>query len=358
MKMKKSPTKNLKNDERGIATIVISLLIILLLTLIVLAMSRNANREQRQALDRQLNSQAFYAAESGVNDTIKYVSTPGIDDDKTDCGKVDDAGDGEIYPGIKNIVDTTGPISYSCVLYDKTPSPLSKAVGTNDSWIVPIQAKSGGVDQLTFSWNAIGGEGTADDNFSNCVDTNKDTHLNVNDYYNLQKCKAGFLRVELINPISADRQALIGQDMVIFLAPGDSSSHITRGDNVGKKAGKIYTAKCDDTTNKCTAMISGIGLSGSQKLYLRLKSIYKQNQVEVSGKYNAPDGSATEVQFANAQVMIDSTGKANDILKRIKVYVPINPQAGYKYPEFAIQTNDKICKLLDVIPTRVTDNCE
>ena len=62
--------KQLQKDQNGIASIIIVVVIILILTLVVLAMSRNANREQRQALDRQLSSAAFYAAESGINDTI------------------------------------------------------------------------------------------------------------------------------------------------------------------------------------------------------------------------------------------------------------------------------------------------
>lgn len=57
---------NLNNNQSGIASMVIVILIMTLLTLIVLAMTQNSNREQRQALDRQLNSQALYAAESGL----------------------------------------------------------------------------------------------------------------------------------------------------------------------------------------------------------------------------------------------------------------------------------------------------
>jgi len=353
--MKKSPTKSLKKDERGIVTIIITILIMLLLTLIVLAMSRNANREQRQALDRQLNSQAFYAAESGINDTIKYISNPTTTlEEKDTCDAISNS-QNETYPGVPNQLDSVGPISYSCVMYDKTPSQLSKDVTTSQSWVTEIKGDGTGINTLTFNWSA--NQSDNNDNLTNCVDANRNVHLNVTEFTNTQNCKAGYLRVELINPDAADRQAMIDQNMVVFLAPGDTPSAVTRADNDSagavRKAGTIYTAQCSDTSGVCTATISGIGLANpGERLLMRVKSFYRDNHVEVTGA--APTTGAA-VQFADAQAMIDSTGKANDVLKRLKVYVPL--QNSYYYPEFAIQTNDKLCKKLNVLPTNVTDTC-
>ena len=98
--------QKLRTDQKGIASLVIVILIMFLLTLIVLAMTRNTNQQQRQALDRQLNSQAFYAAESGVNDAFHYLAnTPGVADTKEDCEPHPDADTGDYFPGgIKNQV--------------------------------------------------------------------------------------------------------------------------------------------------------------------------------------------------------------------------------------------------------------
>ena len=46
-----------KLNQQGLVSIVVTMLLILVMTLVVLGMSRNSIREQRQALDRQLSDQ-------------------------------------------------------------------------------------------------------------------------------------------------------------------------------------------------------------------------------------------------------------------------------------------------------------
>ncbi|MCA9330399.1 hypothetical protein KDA11_07130, partial [Candidatus Saccharibacteria bacterium] len=64
---------SIKHNEQGIVSIFVTIIIILLMSLIILAMVRNATREGRQSLDRQLSDQAFYNAESGINDWTKFI---------------------------------------------------------------------------------------------------------------------------------------------------------------------------------------------------------------------------------------------------------------------------------------------
>ena len=71
--------KQLKNNEQGLVAIVVTLIIMLVLTLIVTGFAQLARREQREALDRQLASQALYAAESGVNAAEAAVNQDQID---------------------------------------------------------------------------------------------------------------------------------------------------------------------------------------------------------------------------------------------------------------------------------------
>ncbi len=51
--------KTLSSDERGLAAVVVTVFVMIILSLVVLAFSQVARREQRQALDRQLSTQAF-----------------------------------------------------------------------------------------------------------------------------------------------------------------------------------------------------------------------------------------------------------------------------------------------------------
>ena len=62
-------------DENGFASIVIALILIIVLALFTVGFAQLARREQKSALDKQLATQAYYAAESGVNDTMHNLAT-------------------------------------------------------------------------------------------------------------------------------------------------------------------------------------------------------------------------------------------------------------------------------------------
>jgi Tfp pilus assembly protein PilX len=66
--------KRLEQNEQGLVAIVIVSTIIVILSLMTIGFSRIMDRELRQALDRELASQAHYAAESGLNDARRYVA--------------------------------------------------------------------------------------------------------------------------------------------------------------------------------------------------------------------------------------------------------------------------------------------
>lgn len=64
----------LHSNQAGLVSFMVVTIIMIVLTLIVLAFARLVQREQVQTLDRQLNAQAFYAAESGINDAVRELS--------------------------------------------------------------------------------------------------------------------------------------------------------------------------------------------------------------------------------------------------------------------------------------------
>jgi Tfp pilus assembly protein PilX len=61
------------SSQTGMVSIMVTMLLMLVITLIVLGFAQVSRREQIQTLDRQLSAQAFFAAESGVNDAISVI---------------------------------------------------------------------------------------------------------------------------------------------------------------------------------------------------------------------------------------------------------------------------------------------
>jgi Tfp pilus assembly protein PilX len=333
--MQKTNNRKTHSNQDGVVTIVIVILIMLLMSLIVLAMSRNATREQRQSLDRQLNSQAFYAAESGVNDFIKKIGD--LPDQSTICDN-----------------DLAGPltsgsvIEVTCVLYDKTPDTLAfSEISLGGAKTVPIQTTSpDGINTLNISFQgkdvtspiydactAFGSSGSSADFPPNPVNG----------------CDAGILRMDIVRTGQPTRDNLLGDTTTIFIVPKKSGGTGSYTYTAGQQ-GAIVRANCSssNTPRDCKININQLNLGQNERMYLSMRSIYRPNALEIGSNSGS---------FTAAQVMVDSTGKANDVLKRIQTRIPVHALSNALNPSFSVQSSTDVCKLLQVRPNTTTSDC-
>jgi hypothetical protein len=110
--------------------------------------------------------------------------------------------------------------------------------------------------------------------------------------------------------------------------------------HIGKA--NVVAASCDEAAyGTCTATISG--LSGTSYT-LRFISLYGTSDVTVT-----PESGGTPVP-TSGEVMVDATGDANGVLRRIQVRLPITDRSGI-IPDDAIQSNSAICKRFLVTPS-------
>lgn len=326
--------QTLHSNERGVASIIVATILMIVMTLIVLAMSQNTNREQRQTLDRQLSDQAFYNAESGINDLASYLyKTPGANIDKKTC---DPLGAGA---PTRDIDGTDGVNKYSCLMYDKAPKTIQyDNVSVSSPRVVPIQpvndtGNAVPVAKLTVSWDDAANRESAISGSCN---------FNSGSPALPDQCSYGGLRFELIAPAS-NRETINERGLVAYLLPnatngGDLS---VLGSSVPDNKGIIDATKCNGGagTRRCSKTITNVN---SSNLYLNLRSLYRPVNLTIS----AVDSNGAAVRFKDSQIMIDSTGRANDVLRRVQVRIPAKSQ--YSYPGFAIQTKDSICKIMNV----------
>ncbi len=316
--------KQIDNDERGMISIITTMVIMSLLTLIALGFANLATREQRQALDQQLNTQAFYAAESGVNEAIK---NPGSFN-SNDCN-----------PG--NVGSDN--VSYSCVLVnDRLPTIDFSDLDVNGSVIVPITPTSA-LDELVFSWENTSPGST----YMNSCDHRL---LSASDWGD----NTGILRVLLAPGGFSNRQQLIDGTQTLFMYPNESTANCNNNSNSFTvpaaddftKKGAFVDGNCSDPSTgyyKCNASLF-IPIAANATYYLRLKPIYKHLNVKVSGKH-----AGSQVFFTGAQREIDSTGKVADVLRRVQVRVPIWKK-GFSEIDYATETTQTMCKRLFVVP--------
>jgi type II secretory pathway pseudopilin PulG len=344
MKIKNSRSNLIKNQS-GIASMVVVILIMTLLTLVVLATTRNSNREQQQALDRQLSTQAFYAAESGISDAKDYIVDPPPSAprpiEKDNCDGLGTAnGTGNQFPGKDAQVGDFENTKYTCVLYDRTPDELFYfPINVKSPTIVPIEDAGGEkINSITFKWNQAGGGS----NFGSCPGGGVTLPKQIPN----NNCDAGMLRIELVDPSSTNRQQLINSTFLIYVKPSSSGGSPTfaynnASGNVNKQ-GAITSGGCG--ADGCEITIDGISASSDvEKLYLNLRSIYKLNDVTISGQR-----AGGSIRFRDAQMEVDSTGQSGDILKRVQVMVDLTKLNSGFIPAFVLQTSSDLCKRLEV----------
>jgi hypothetical protein len=339
----------LNKNEHGMAAILITLVLMLTISLIVVAFARISRREQRQSLDRQLSTQAFYAAETGVNDAKTAIKN-GYTGTKTTCDTDTALNMAAGLPSgpsdTPNVLDSSSGIAYTCLLVD--PAPTSLVYGNlnpDAATIIPIST-SAAIQSLNFSWQAA--DGGSSSKSSGCPSSTANFPDSTS--WPVSNCDAGVLRVD-ITPTGGtlNRVGLMSGTLTVFLYPQRNgiTSTIPYVSNTGDSAGAVVSAKCTKTgPNICNVSVSGLG---GTNYYVRILSIYKSNTLTITAQ-----GASSTLQLNGAQTAIDSTGKANDILRRISVRLNL-ASSGKGIPIGAVQSGNSICKRFAVGPGFAVD---
>ncbi len=344
----------LNDQSSGFVSILVCVTIMIILSLITIGFARLMQREARQALDRQLSTQAFYAAESGVNDAIaiaKHFPT----EEKTDCLTNNP---GSPYNNLNPDLDGTNNVAYTCLLVNPAPGTLVyDEIGVDRSTVTKLQAEPGQhFNRISISWQSS--DPNHVDNFrgNGAMVLPRTTEWNET---------TGVLRVSLypvpLNgdvPAPGNRATLAAQARTYFLYPqedtgGAPGAPNTINYNGVDTDGSIVSGKCSDTRTprRCTVELNVSSLGSGYMYYMRLRSIYNKVGAEIS----AYEGS-NQRNLVGAQIMVDSTGKTSDVFRRIQVRIPT--QKYFDLPEYAIETADDICKRITVAPNFMNDECD
>jgi hypothetical protein len=328
--------------------IMVTVIIMMVISLIVIGFTRVIRREQRQVLDRQLSTQAFYAAESGVNDVADRI--PGILDTNPNYEKDDCADDATL----SNVVlDASTSVQVTCTLVDPTPQTLVYSGIGSESKVVPIISKNPAqtIQRIRIVWRD---EAARNENFT--------TPNNCNDHYSsaggnrfppasIWNCTVGIMRIDLVptqNGVFLSRSSLQANAFTALFYPGSGGSgSFAYATARGTNQGAIHQTRCTaGSPAVCTMEITGLAIFSSNSFHMRMKTLYGVSNVTIE----AGDLLGNNYELRGAQALVDVTGKANDVLRRIQVRVPASILGRQNLPDFALQTTDDICKRLSVVP--------
>ena len=330
--------------EAGMVSILVTMVMMVVISLIVLGFAEISRTEQRNSTDDQLSTQAYYAAESGINDARAVINTILANNpnaattlkNKTSCQADLNYSTLLTFGASKeNQVNSSANVSYTCLLITADPTSLNYNVGTTPTVIPIITNNQGSVSSLTLNWgigNGLSGSGT-------CDDTVGQFSFPVSGVW---RCNFPVLRVDIVNATAAFSRANwpATTDTIFFVptTPGSSGNVAFSPPGGGVYAAKCALAPTPPTPPSCTGVITG--LSGTT-YYMRVTTLYQTDSPLVVS-------TSSNQYLYGAQAIIDATGQAQDVLRRVVVAADLTDANAYPIPSGALITENSVCKQFGV----------
>lgn len=314
------------DNEKGFASLVIGLILIVVIALLTVGFAQLTRHEQQQALNNLQATQAYYAAETGINDTVKAIDAGALTTSSSTCMTLPPP-----YSGLSAI---SANASYTCVMVDMTPTVLAKSLNSGEGYSTIFNTGGVALDHLNINWSNSGATSYSGTN-GKFLPTSKWKYPAV---------------IQLsITPLGGGygRDQLINNTFTVLLDPTTSNSkqNITYSTAVANQ-GQVADANCNGGGGVgCNSNITG--LAGTVGPYLvHVVTMYRSTSVLITGF----DTANNPINFTGSQAIVDVTGKAWDVLKRLQVHVPL--QNVNSLAKFGLEARD-ICKRQLVFPNSV-----
>jgi hypothetical protein len=326
----------MNKNNNGFVSIFSVLIIMSVLTLIMVGFSQVVRRASVSNLNDQLSTQAFYAAESGVNAAITYLKTAGAAD-KTSCNS---GPAGSPTTSTTNL-DSALQVGYTCVLISKSAPDIKFSS-------VPVQGTAAPKIVTLDSGNAANiptGLDVTLGSTSGSAFVSASSGGELPQESSRPATVLGMLRVDMVPTSGSLDRAALSNGYTFFLDFSTSGTNGSANVYKGVQAGELVRVKCAAAPCKATINLNN---SGSQAYSLRLQSIYSPLKVTID-KVTGPAGA---IKLVNGQSIVDVTGQANSVYRRVQVRLPAE---GNLSTPFSLLTADSICKKLEITPGNTTD---
>jgi hypothetical protein len=343
----------------------------MLLTIVTIGFMRLMLMDQRQASDNDLSQSAYDAALAGVEDAKRVVraaqtgnmQAAGVLSGPINCNMIAASGVVGGSTSGETIIQTGSGAgkkfdqAYTCVkIAMQSQDFIYKAI-EDKSQLISLRAVSS-FNKIIIEWYRRDDESNL--NAENAVNTEISTtgELPTKDKWNSNT--PPLVRAQVISPGSTFNLATLDTTGVTsFLRP-----NVLRSDVVSQ-SGTVVSGKSSDRpratdgnehnngTNiiscsktfrfsgeySCKAVIDVDEVpAGSESVFLRLVSIYKGGSIKVS--LQKSDG--TTVNFDGVQPIVDSTGRASNLFRRVEARLQIGDD--FAYPDNAVELKNSLCK--------------
>jgi len=365
--------------EKGSVSLFVVIFAALLITIVTVSFVRIMIQDQQQASSSDLSQSAYDSAQAGVEDAkralLRYQSLCSSGDiagcdaarnsiDSATCNKAVEVlsdvktsnNEVKVESGGSNSLDQ----AYTCVKINLQTDDYLGSLAQDSSKLIPLVGSSE-FKSIHIEWfgpKDLQGTGMKIDVPSisgtpllaqnSWVSNTSPNRPSIMSTQLMQfNSKTGFILSDLN---SGDESK--GSSHTLFLYPSnivDSKKQFT--DDFRNKAKALAQVNCkSDLTGGGYACSATIELPeaikvGDRTAYLNLTSLYKKSSYRIT----LLDSSSGEVKFDGVQPEIDSTGRANNLFRRVKSRVEL-VDANFPYPEAEVDITGNFCKNF-----RVTD---
>lgn len=368
--------------QSGAVSLIMVIFSALLITIIVVSFTRIMIKDQQQANSNDLSQSAYDAAQAGVEDAKRaLLRYQNICKSGGDCTKAAEYFNSKCNDSIKTLSDISKTDSdseikvktgtsgnsldqaYTCVKVALNTSDYLGDLSNNESDIIELSSTKP-FNAIKIEWFSskdlsLDDKNTTDllDPLNNVSGDNK-TPLIKQDEWPLSR--PPMMRAQLIefspnsNLSSLDHAVSGGSGAsTLFLYPVSSGNSALSfaNDNLRRSEAKStpsapYPVKCSknlDVENyACNIKLDmPETITGSDgTVYLRLSALYNRAQYRIT---LLSEDTLNPPKFNGVQPEIDSTGRTNEIYRRVKTRVEMT-DINFPYPDGAIDTTDSLCK--------------
>lgn len=368
---------NTMKPERGAVSIFIVMFTALLVTIVTASFVQIMLRNQQQASNNDLSQSAYDSALAGVEDAKRaLVALKACDKDPSpQCSNLrssltNNGQNCEILadPSVGVTTFTNGESqvgrasmnqAYTCVKVQVITDSYEGTLDKDQSVVIPLETVDdpNNIAALRISW-------FTQDNIPD-VDSSGNPISQVPQFPTQPQLPAAadwsvrspsIMRSQLIQfkegelTLDSFDAANTNNAKTLFLYPAifGAANLDFASDGRQSPASRNYPAisRCDTTFSfnggyACSTDVAVPALGGgTRKAYLQLTSLYNNAtyKVQILG------GSGNVINFDNVQPVVDSTGRASDLFRRIRARVAMSEGMPTTYPDAALRLGKSLCK--------------
>lgn len=363
-----------QHKQRGATALFIVIFSVLLMSTITMSFITLMVREQQRSTNDELSQSAYDSAMAGVEDAKRVIiksrgsgvsaqaAKRAIEDSQTTagCQEVGKNANGITQDvseiPIQSSTSSTGQEmnqAYTCIEVSNLTDDYQTVVGDGTLVMVPLKMAAE-IDRIVVSWQL-----PTDSSSDFMLHSQTTTPLYAKSAWNANNHPA-MMRVQTITPngsFSLDDFDSADTSSSAFLYPANFGASEDVTVSMPERSSTVQRpilTDCDTSSNTVltNAYLCAASLSlqrpvaaGSSVSYLVLQTVYRGASVKIQG-YNGD----RLVQFDGAQPTVDSTGRANDLFRRVLARLSLGGDGEQgttvtgPIPHFSLDVDGSICK--------------